>query len=185
MLGSMEMRPEHVRPLRRVEFEQLVETGAFADARVELLDGRLVEMSPQGASHSRITARLAKLLFPHLAPEMDLLMHSPFAAGALSLPEPDLSIVPSYANDRHPERAWLVVEVSDSTLHNDRKVKSGLYARARVPSTESFTCAHAGSRCERCRAQVATPARSCSAATRSRPLLIPHTAIPVASLFRS
>jgi hypothetical protein len=46
------------RPLRRREFDQLVEFGVFNDERVELLAGVLIEMSPQGAAHSDTAAVL-------------------------------------------------------------------------------------------------------------------------------
>jgi hypothetical protein len=38
---------ESLRPLRRGEYDRLVELGAFGDERVELLSGVLVRMSPQ------------------------------------------------------------------------------------------------------------------------------------------
>ena len=50
--------PERVRPLRRLEFEQMVEQGLFRDERVELLQGVVVEMSPQGSRHAATVQRL-------------------------------------------------------------------------------------------------------------------------------
>jgi Uma2 family endonuclease len=52
----------------------------------------------------------------------------------LSEPEPDLAIVPlgKYRTE-HPKRALLVIEVADSTLSKDRRLKSRLYAAARIP----------------------------------------------------
>jgi hypothetical protein len=56
MLGSTTMSPldhladlapERVRPLKRTEYETMVAAGSFADERVELLEGVIVEMSPQ------------------------------------------------------------------------------------------------------------------------------------------
>lgn len=39
---------EPVRPLRRVEYDQLVALGAFEDEKLELLYGALVPMTPIG-----------------------------------------------------------------------------------------------------------------------------------------
>ena len=39
---------ETVRPLRREEYDRMVELGFFADERVELLEGMLVAMRPPG-----------------------------------------------------------------------------------------------------------------------------------------
>lgn len=58
----------------------------------------------------------------------------PFAASDISEPEPDLAVVPP-GDPRlaHPEHASLVVEVADSSLSKDRRVKTRIYATAGVP----------------------------------------------------
>jgi Uma2 family endonuclease len=58
----------------------------------------------------------------------------PFAANDESEPEPDLAIVPPgrYA-DAHPDRAFLLVEVAESSLEYDRETKGPLYAESGVP----------------------------------------------------
>jgi Uma2 family endonuclease len=51
-------------------------------------------------------------------------------------PEPDVAIVAGTPRDyvnAHPSTAILVVEVADSSLRLDRRLKAGLYARARLP----------------------------------------------------
>jgi len=53
---------EVIRPLRRVEYDQLVALGAFQDERIELLDGELVAMSPIGAPHDSTVQKLTRLL---------------------------------------------------------------------------------------------------------------------------
>jgi len=61
---------------------------------------------------------------------------SPFIVGRRSVPEPDVFIVPGTREDylrRHPGTAHLVVEVSDTSLVQDRLTKSGVYAAAGVP----------------------------------------------------
>ena len=90
MLDPALLSPERVRPLRRREYERLVEAGVFEDERVELLRGVLVEMSPQGEPHARITAWLAHRFARALAIDrFDVRSHSPFAATEDSMPEPD------------------------------------------------------------------------------------------------
>jgi hypothetical protein len=42
---------EHVRPLRRVEYDRLVSLGIFDGERIELIDGELRRMSPIGPPH--------------------------------------------------------------------------------------------------------------------------------------
>jgi len=55
MLDRDDLQPERPRPLRRTEYDRLVEAGVFADERVELLRGVLVTMSPQGNAQTRVS----------------------------------------------------------------------------------------------------------------------------------
>lgn len=123
-----------IRPLRRSEYDQLVELGAFDDEPIELLEGVLVRMSPEGTPHSWIIQELNRLLVRGLPDHLRLRVGHPFAASGWSEPEPDLAVVPAddYRRD-HPVRALLVIEVSRSSLRKDLDVKADLYARSGVP----------------------------------------------------
>jgi len=125
---------EIIRPLRRAEYEALTALGAFRDERVELLDGALVPMSPIGPPHSSAVQKLMELLIPPLLGRATVRVQSPFAAGDLSEPEPDVAIVPfgDYST-AHPEQAYAIIEVADSSLASDREVKLRLYALSQVP----------------------------------------------------
>ena len=83
-----------IRPLRRVEFDQLVALGAFEDEKIELLDGELVAMSPIGTPHSAAVEYLNELLVLALHGRASVRCQSPFAASDLSEPEPDFIVVP-------------------------------------------------------------------------------------------
>lgn len=131
-LSSPEVLPS-VRPLRRVEYDQLVGLGAFTDERIELLDGVLVPMRPIGATHVRTVGRLTKLLILAIGDRACVLVQSSFAAGDLSEPEPDLSVTPLSDAEVLPEQAHLIVEVAESSLSIDRGRKARLYAECRVP----------------------------------------------------
>ena len=60
VLDTARLAPERPRPLRRTEYEHLVEAGAFTDERLELLEGVLVSMSPQGTEHADVVSRLKR-----------------------------------------------------------------------------------------------------------------------------
>lgn len=122
--------PDNIRGLRTAEFERLVELGAFGDVRVELLEGQLVEVSPQGDAHSTITRVVAHWLARALPDGMILQQHSSVRAGEHSMPEPDIAVIPFRRGFHHPHEAYLVIEVADSSLRNDREIKSEIYARA-------------------------------------------------------
>ncbi len=129
LLGS-----ERARPLRRGEYEELVELGAFGDERIELLRGVLVEMTPQGHQHARITAWIAQWFSRALAiARFEVRSHSPYAASDESMPEPDVSVSRRTQREGHPDAALLLVEVSDTSLVKDRKIKTEIYAEAGVP----------------------------------------------------
>ena len=125
---------EVIRPLRRVEYDQLVALGAFQDERIELLDGALVAMSPIGAPHNSAVQKLNALLVLALNGRAAVRPQLSFAAGDLSEPEPDLALVPSgdYDTD-HPAQAYLLIEVAESSLARDRGRKLRLYASCGVP----------------------------------------------------
>jgi Uma2 family endonuclease len=103
-----------------MEYDRMVELGFFdADERVELLDGVLVQVSPHGACARYVVRRAAQV---------------PFAASEWSEPEPDIAVVRNDPDQRdHPSEVLLLVEISDSTLRYDRKVKQPIYANAHVP----------------------------------------------------
>jgi Uma2 family endonuclease len=132
-LDAAALLPEHVRPLRRGEYERMVHLGLFGEEHVELLHGSLVEMSPQGPSHADITARLASRLTLAIGERALVRTHSALALTDDSEPEPDVAVVPlgRYAQE-HPRTALLVVEVSDSSLRKDRGIKADLYAAAGI-----------------------------------------------------
>jgi Uma2 family endonuclease len=126
--------PHQIRPLRRVEYDKLIELGAFQDERIELLEGAMVAMPPIGAPHSSAVQELNRILLPALLERATVRIQNPFAALDDSEPEPDVAVVPPgrYAT-AHPEQAYLIVEVSESSLPIDRVIKQRIYARSGVP----------------------------------------------------
>jgi Uma2 family endonuclease len=135
--GSVEDMPEvRVRPLRRVEYDVLVEQGMLTEEdRIELLDGELVTVTPQHAPHAGMVEALNERLMPALVGTARVRVQLPFAAGEHSEPEPDVAIVPvDEPRDRHPERALLIIEVADATVRLDLVRKARIYAAAGVPT---------------------------------------------------
>jgi Uma2 family endonuclease len=138
--------PERIRPLRRVEYDRLVELGVFdEDEKIELLRGVLVAMSPQGADHGYVIERLTKLFIDALGDRARLRPQAPFAASEISEPEPDLAVYPPAPYVRaHPDRALLVIEIAYSSLRKDRGIKAEIYAEAAVPEYWIVDLVHGG-----------------------------------------
>jgi Uma2 family endonuclease len=115
------------------EYDALVTSGALNGLKVELLDGVIVEMTPQGGKHVGAVHRLGELLtLLSVGKPFGVIVQTNVDFGS-SRPEPDLALVPrSELNNQVPTRALLVVEVAESTVRDDR-AKAEIYARANVP----------------------------------------------------
>ncbi len=121
------------RPLKRVEYERLASEGFYEDEKVELLFGMVVPMSPIDPAHSTSTELVADAIRRQLAGKARVREGNPFAASDVSEPEPDVMVFPDADYWReHPSKAFLVVEVSRSSLRKDKGIKSVLYGLAEV-----------------------------------------------------
>ena len=123
-------------------FERMFELGILGDLgpRVELLEGRIVEMSPIGAEHADVTADLTVSLANGIRndavlPALRVSTGATLRIGSDSAPEPDVLVARRQADRKYYEAAdtVLVVEVSVSTRNNDLTLKRPLYARAGIP----------------------------------------------------
>ncbi len=113
----------------------MAELGWFQNQRVELIEGDVMVLSPQGPSHSYLTDRVATLLRNSGWSGVWVRMQLPIDFGLYSDPEPDVSVVSGSSDDyrrAHPTSALLIVEVSDTTLTYDRGRKASLYAMRAV-----------------------------------------------------
>jgi Uma2 family endonuclease len=115
------------------------EAGVLApDARVELIEGEIIDMAPIGSSHASVVKRLNQRLTLAVGGQAIVQVQDPVRLGDRSEPEPDLALLvarPDYYRAAHPTAAdvLLVIEVSDTTQRYDRTVKAPLYARHGIP----------------------------------------------------
>ena len=121
------------------EYELMGQFGIFSeDARVELVCGEIIQMSPIGERHAACVDALSELLRERLKHSVNVRVQNPVQLDDYSEPQPDIAVLKRrddfyrHAHPR-PEDILLVIEVSDSTLDFDRKVKVPLYARAGIP----------------------------------------------------
>jgi Uma2 family endonuclease len=126
-----------IRPLKRVEYELLVEKGFFEPGeRVELIDGLLMVSEPQSAYHFTGIQLVEQALARALGDGWVVRGQGPIALDDTSEPEPDVAVIRGRPRDyahAHPAEPILVVEVALTSLAFDRTVKSSLYARAGRP----------------------------------------------------
>ncbi len=128
---------ERLRPISVDEYHRMIDAGILdEDEKVQLIDGMLVEMTPQGRPHAFVIQRLNRLLSRALGDEFEVLTQLPLTLSSDSEPEPDLAVVRAQdaaSRTQHPSTALLVIEVSDDSLRFDRRKKAALYARTGIP----------------------------------------------------
>jgi Uma2 family endonuclease len=121
------------------DYYRMSEVGLFApDARVELINGEVLDMAPMGTRHSSILRRLTPLLQEVAGKRAQVSSQLPLRLNQASEPEPDITVLKPRADfydSVHPtgQDCLLVIEVSDTTLSYDVKVKAPLYAKHGVP----------------------------------------------------
>ena len=121
----------------RQEYDRMIEAGVLTpEDRVELIDGEILAMTPQGSPHATGVSLVHEALRAAIGSHVYIRVQLPLALGSDSEPEPDVAVVAGSVRDyreAHPQSALLVVEVADTTLAYDRDRKGSLYARAGVP----------------------------------------------------
>jgi Uma2 family endonuclease len=120
------------------EYYRMAETGVLEpDARVELLDGEIIEMSPIGPFHGSVTNFLMELFMSKSKGRWITGVPGPVRLDDHSEPQPDLMLLKPSSNfyrKRHPraEDVFLLVEISDTSLEKDQEKKLPAYARAGI-----------------------------------------------------
>jgi Uma2 family endonuclease len=108
-------------------YDRMVASGALDGEPVELVEGLLVHVTPQGADHAALVQRLTV----HFASRADLLRVQMPLAVPRGRPEPDVALTETVTSREHPHTAALVVEVA-VTSREDDLIKLPGYAQAGV-----------------------------------------------------
>ena len=108
------------------------------DDRVELIDGELLDMAPIGEDHAATVDVFNNALVLACGDRAIVRVQSPVRLDDLNEPQPDFAVLrlrPDRYRKGHPGPAdvLLLVEVADSSLRFDRRVKLPLYARFGIP----------------------------------------------------
>jgi Uma2 family endonuclease len=120
------------------EYHRMAEAGILnEDDRVELIRGEIVQMTPIGSRHASCVAGLMDVLVGNLRGLAVLWPQNPLTIMPDSEPQPDVILL-RYRDDFYrdalpgPEDVVLLIEVADSSLRCDRRLKAPLYAEAGV-----------------------------------------------------
>ena len=117
------------------DVERMIKAGVFAgNERVELIEGELIQMAPQGNNHISSIIRLDRFLHRRVGDDVLVSVQNAVIINNINEPQPDISLL-RFREDYYstakarPEDILLLIEVSDSTVTYDRKIKVPLYAR--------------------------------------------------------
>jgi len=120
------------------EFDTLFEMGFLSPTpKVELIDGFLIEKDPMNIPHRSSVVRITNRLPKFLPAGWWVMAQCPVVVDE-NKPLPDGAIVRGELNDfDHRDVAaadcGLIIEVADTSLRDDRRVKGTVYAKAGIP----------------------------------------------------
>lgn len=115
------------------EYHHMIATGLLAGKPVELLEGEIIEMSPEGIPHRFTNHTVVKYLRSLLQELAEVFESHPITLDN-SEPEPDIAIVrlpETIYRNHHPyaEDIYWLIEIANRTLNKDLEEKSIIYAR--------------------------------------------------------
>lgn len=125
--------------LKVEDFHKMGSAGILTeDDRVELIEGDLIDMAPIGSEHAGVVYLLTQSITLAAGHAAIVGAQNPLIVGEYSEPQPDILVLrprEDYYRKSHPrpEDVLLLIEVADSTVRFDRKIKIPLYARHEVP----------------------------------------------------
>ncbi|MBD2294182.1 Uma2 family endonuclease [Anabaena sphaerica FACHB-251] len=120
------------------QYHQMNEAGILTeDDRVELINGEIIEMSPIGRRHAACVNRLNFLFSQLLGKRVIVAVQNPIILDNLSEPQPDISLLKPRADFYESglpqaQDTFLLIEVADSSIEYDRKIKIPLYASSGI-----------------------------------------------------
>ena len=120
------------------DYHRMIAAGILSDRQVELLNGEIVEMVPEGTPHAYFSDEGADYLQELLGNRAKIREGKPITLPKTnSEPVPDIAIVQPLGStylEHHPypENIFWLIEFSDATLSKDLEIKSKTYAKAGI-----------------------------------------------------
>jgi Uma2 family endonuclease len=119
------------------DYHAMIKAGVLSSRKVELLEGEIVEMSPETPIHYNTASQNSNYLREILRGKAAVRFNGPITLET-SEPEPDIAIVrlpESMYSTRHPgvEDIFWLIEVAKTSLSKDLDFKAAIYAAAHIP----------------------------------------------------
>jgi len=120
------------------QYHRMVEAGVWDDRQVELLNGIIVEMSPEGIPHANRRTKAQDHLAKVFGDAVQLRIAAPITLPDGSEPEPDIAVVRRQDDEYdlhhpYPKNIFWLIEYSNTSLEKDLGIKAEIYAAAGIP----------------------------------------------------
>ena len=121
------------------QYQEMIAKGIIsADARVELLNGKVVNKMARNPPHDTTLSLTKDELEVAISAEWYIRVQMAVVLGKTGQPEPDIAVVLAPIKrylTQHPvlKDIGMLVEVADSSLLQDRRDKAPIYAGGRIP----------------------------------------------------
>ncbi|MGH6815773.1 MAG: Uma2 family endonuclease [Hyphomicrobiaceae bacterium] len=113
------------------DLERMVSAGILNESEhVELIGGDIIAMAAKGTRHEFVRNRLILYWARRLPQNIDFAEETPLRLGDHDEPEPDIILFPAdlFVFNVRGDTVLLVVEIADSSLSYDLRIKAPLYA---------------------------------------------------------
>ncbi len=120
------------------DYHRMIDAGVLEGRRVELLNGQIIEMSPEGTPHAYFSDSAAEYLRSLLGSTAKVREGKPITLPqSNSEPEPDIAIVEPLGavyleHHPYPENIFWLIEFANSSLTKDLEDKSKVYATENI-----------------------------------------------------
>jgi Uma2 family endonuclease len=119
------------------DYHRMIAAGILNERRVELIQGEIIDMSPESPWHHFLNLSGAAYLRSLLGQQAIISEAHPITLTD-SEPEPDIAVVrpPLTRYQTHhpyPEDIYWLIEIADSTLKKDIGLKRKVYAKVGIP----------------------------------------------------
>ncbi|MGF1514348.1 MAG: Uma2 family endonuclease [Elainellaceae cyanobacterium] len=118
------------------DYHRMIAAGLFVNRRVELLNGLVLEMAPEGPEHADLSTDADEFFAAQARGRYRVRVAKPITITETgSEPEPDIALVRRQAyRQQHPVPAdvFLVIEFAQSSLAKDTEEKRQAYAAAGI-----------------------------------------------------
>jgi Uma2 family endonuclease len=120
------------------EFERMNEAGILhPDLRFELIRGEIIQMPIGLGMHSGRVNKLTRLFTSRFGDSVIVSVQNPLIIDEYSAPKPDVAILKPLEDffglrEPNPDDVLFLIEISDTSLRFDTKIKLQLYAEAGV-----------------------------------------------------